>query len=52
MLFVLIDGWSLPSVHSPPAFAGWGWADDADLDVAADIVASGIKVVILLVSCW
>ncbi len=52
MLFVLIDGWSLKSVRSPPAFAGWGWADYVDRDVAADIVASGIKVVILLVSVW
>ncbi len=30
MLFVLIDGWSLTSVRSPPAFAGWGWADYVD----------------------
>ena len=51
MLFVLIDGWSLTigTPHNQHSRAGAGLIM-LTADVAADIVASGIKVVILLVS--
>lgn len=51
MLFVLIDGWSLTIGTLTTSIRGLGLGlIMLTVDVAADIVASGIKVVILLVS--